>query len=299
MPRRRQAFNIVCLAAILALVFAIFVGLVPWRAELAETNYQANLIRLQTLLFEERPQAVLVGSSLTGRLLPSYFQGTALAPMANLGLDGSSPLLGLDLVLRRPPKLVIVEENMLLKPWDSNDESLAAATRQPSFELARRVPFLRACYRPSSVLYTWFKLRRNTGGTGSVPATTKAPTPTASPETAPSPTNGLAFAKETLRRQIQGLNAAGTKVVMMRLPAGSEGSAPESPAFALGEELAREFQLRQVDLVAECGHRGQPVTYTDGMHLTPASAQGVSRLLADLLRADPVTASTQPGPHGR
>src|SRR6266496_1401013 len=107
MSRNSHALRILGLSAAFGVILVIFGSVTPWRAELAETNFQANLIRVQAFLFDPLPRAVLVGSSISGRLLPSYFAQTSLAPFANLGLDGSGPSLGLDFVLQRPPPLVL------------------------------------------------------------------------------------------------------------------------------------------------------------------------------------------------
>src|SRR5437660_7207526 len=115
MSRNRQVLCILGLATFLLAAFGVVTWLAPWRAELAENNFQANLIRLQAFLFDPPPRAVLVGSSLSGRLLPRFFEGTELAPVANLGLDGLSPVFGLKTVARRPPPLVLIEENTLLR----------------------------------------------------------------------------------------------------------------------------------------------------------------------------------------
>jgi len=292
MPRNRQALRIVWLAALLAALFALFVRLIPWRAELAETNFQANLIRLESFLFDPPPHAVVVGSSFTGRLLPDYFQSTPLAPVANLGLDGSSPTFGLALTLRRPPPIVLVEENTLLLPWDANDDLLSAATNSVQFRLSRSFPMLRARSRPSSVLYSWLKLRRR--GTEGAPSESLQ----FQPQTDVSRDTGAAAAKPTpptpagdvLRAEMKELLARGSRIVLFRLPAGPPSLVEDNAAYGLGEQLAREFHLKELNLVAECYRRREVPVYTDGMHLTPGSARQLSRLLAQLLAESDLTA---------
>ncbi len=285
MTGNRQALRIIALFAALAGSFYLLLLVGPWRAELAETNYQANLIRLQTFLFAHSPKSVLVGSSLSGRLLPRYFHQTQLAPIANLGLDGSGPLFGLDIVLRQPPPVILVEANILLQPHDANDDMLAAATESVGFRLARYVPLLRADARPSSILYTWFKLRRKTA--------------TANPAPAPAPPRPNAFeageisapnpkeqdGKEKLRAQFRALQQRGCRVILVRLPTGWKYNPTNHPSLAFADELAHEFNLPQLDLLGECSSRGQVLSYTDGLHLTPAAAQEVSRVLAQLVPA--------------
>lgn len=286
MSRNWQALCILGLASLLMAGYAAFVRVVPWHAELAETNFQANLIRLQAFLFDGPPRTVLLGSSLSGRLVPDYFDRTQLAPLANLGLDGSSAAFGLDLVVARPPAMVIIEENTLLRTGDANDTLLAATLHSFGFRLSRHFPVLRAQYRLSSVLYAWLKLRVDRGR-GSIPVTPSAAIKGAeSSGLATSGETSLRAVKDRLRAQIQALRAQGCRIVLVRLPAGYHSGSLNGDAFRLGDDLAKEFSLRQVDLEAELSGRGDRPRYTDGMHLTPASARATSLLLAELLAKD-------------
>jgi hypothetical protein len=298
MSPNRQTLCIICLSALLVAGYAIFARVAPWRAKLAETNFQANLIRLQAFLFDPQPRAVLVGSSISGRLLPDYFDKTQLAPMANLGLDGSSALFGLDLTLTRPPQVVIVEVNTLLKQPDANDQLLAATIHSPSFRLSGYLPILRAQSRPSSMLYSWLKLRRNNPAAISPDVPPAAPPtsafslqPSALPHSAPtipSPSSEASYAatRDRLRAQIQALRTRGCHIVLVRLPAGHQSASDNQATHDFCDNLAQEFNLRQLDLGAELSSRGRPISYTDGMHLTPSSAREASRLLAELLAND-------------
>jgi hypothetical protein len=254
-----------------------------WRAELAETNFQANLIRLQAFAIGPPPKAVIVGSSLSGRLLPSYFENTWLSPVANLGLDGSSASFGLGLSAERPPGLVLVELNTILKPHDNNDELLDSTVRSFGFQLSRRLPPLQARGRPSSVLYSWIKSHQR-GRPGSEPL--PAPSVVASkPETqGASPIQNTQLVRDEIRAQIQKLVSLGSRVVLVRLPWGNRNEA-SNPAFEFGGDLARELKLAQIDLEQECARRGHVLRYTDGLHLAPASAREASRTLAELAAA--------------
>jgi hypothetical protein len=285
MTRNRQVLHILWLALLLTAGFALVARMVSGRAELAETNSQANEIRLQHFLFDKPPQAVLVGSSLFGRLLPSCFDDTPLAPVASLGLDGSAPVFGLDLVLKRPPPLVFVEVNTLLLPPNSNEEVLLDTMRGLRFRAARFLPVLRADYRPSSVLYSWLKSRRTqtrefTPRPDDTAAATNAP---AEVSLAPFDAAGAPEAKEKLRRQIQTLRDRGCRVILVRMPASHRFTPANNPSFAFGDELAREFNLPLYDLDDECARRGFPVKYTDGVHLSAQSAREAAQVLAELV----------------
>jgi hypothetical protein len=283
MSRNRQAFSILWLAILLALAYGLLARAGLWRAQLAETNFQANLIRLQTFYFEPPPHSVLVGSSMTGRLLPSYFEGTSLARIANLGLDGSGSLFGLELVRTNPVPVVIIEENTFLRPPNSNETLLAATLAGFNFRLSKYVPLLRAKSRPSSILYTWLKLRSKQGAVG---ITTEPPASAESDTNSlPSPSEDASYkaVHNQLRDGIKQLIEHGCRVVLLRLPSGRGVASPNDQAAALSEALMREFNLVRVDLGKESANRGEPLTYTDGVHLTASSARQASRLLAEVL----------------
>jgi hypothetical protein len=296
MTRNRQALTIVWLALCLLAAFGLLAAAPFWRAELAETNFQANLIRLQGFLFDKPPQTVLVGSSITGRLVPSYFQNTSLAPLANLGLDGSGTLFGLGLALSNPPPVVVLEENTFLRPANDNEQLLEATLREPTFHLAKYLPILRARSRPSSVLYTWLKQHSREGGnskpenelvrTNSPGKGLRGPSTTADPDEV----------RKVLRTEIGELIKHGSRVVLMRLP--SQRATTNDPAFALSELLAREFKLLHVDLDAECTSRGRTMTFTDGIHLSVNSAREASRVLAELISEKKANALAKRGDKG-
>jgi hypothetical protein len=280
MSRNRQALRILWLAALLAVAYGLLARAGLWQAELAETNFEANLIRLQTFLFEKPPHAVLVGSSMTGRLLPSYFNGTRLAPTANLGLDGSGTLFALELVRTNPVPVVILEENTFLTPPGSNEQLLAQTLSGFNFRLSKYLPLLRAKSRPSSALYTWLKLRGREGTTAASPEPRTPSTSAVAPLPGPSEDAASEAVHVQLRNGIKQLLEHGCRVVLLRLPSYQP---THDRASALSEALAREFNLVRVDLAQECASRGELLTYTDGIHLSAGSARQASRLLAEVL----------------
>ncbi|HEY9175320.1 MAG TPA: hypothetical protein VI136_23795 [Verrucomicrobiae bacterium] len=285
MSRNRQVLHILGLTLLLASGFALVARVAAWRAEIAETNSQANVIRLQAFLFDASPRAVLVGSSLFGRLLPSCFEGTPITPVANLGLDGSGAVFGLDLVLRRPPPLVFVEVNTLLNPSNANEEVMADTLRSLHFRAAKFLPVLRADFRPSSILYSWAKSQRTqTREFTPRPNANSAPTnPPAQVSLAPFNAAGSPEIRAKLRSQIRALQDRGCRVILVRMPASHRFTSANNASFALGDELAKELKLPQYDLDDECVRRGIAVKYTDGVHLSPQAAREAARVLAELV----------------
>ena len=268
------------------IVLAALVGVGVWslayrwlpRAELAETNFQANLIRLQSWRLEAPPPNVIIGSSIAGRLLPGNFAGTPLASMANLSLDGSGPELGLRLVLARsnPPPRVFIEFHRLGKPWNANDDTLLAALREPGFALAGAVPGLRADARPTTLLYAWLKRRQD-----------PPPTPASHPATnavVRSVAAGAFVRPEWFGHfagQVAELRQRGCEVILIRMPVGRENPAAAEAAND-ADALAHDLGLRLVDLNREAIRRGLNLSYTDGLHLSSGSARQICSLLAEL-----------------
>jgi hypothetical protein len=293
MPRNRQALWVLWLTLFLAIGFALLLRLTSWHAVLAEANSQANLIRLQSFYFNPPPRTVLVGSSFIARLLPEYFENTGLAPVANLGLDGSSSEVGLHLLEARPPPLVIVEVNSFLRPPDSNDAMLLSAVHSFRFRLSRYLVLLRAQSRPSSILFSWLKTRRGdpVGTPGPTAAATRQPPPTLTP-------NSVALdprvAADVLRGHLHSLAGRGSGLVLVSLPTGARQGSGEDSATRLGKELSTELRLPFLDLGAECVSRGITLGYSDGHHLGAASAKDISKMLAEMAARLPTDAQPRP-----
>jgi hypothetical protein len=83
----------------------------------ATTTGDGSLYTLNRYFAGATPDVVMVGSSLTFRLSEAYFTSTNLR---NLALAGGSPATGLAIVARQehPPKLILVETNVLSRPID-------------------------------------------------------------------------------------------------------------------------------------------------------------------------------------
>lgn len=257
-----------------ATALVLWTVLRPWlpKSELAENSFQANRIRLQAWQLDARPSAVLVGSSLTGRLLPTYFRETPLKSMGNLGLDGSGPELGFRLLLQcsNVPPLVLVEGHRLSKRWGTNDGLLLQELDSLSTRLARRVPAFRAEMRPSSMLYSWVKQHSKGGSVR--PESSRPGGPVEEPEP------GWEQRQEEYIRQLRN---RGADVRIFRLPAGRENLRGPNDPDIIGD-LARKWGLPYLQIEQECRRRGIELHYTDGLHLSPDSARTVSAVLAEL-----------------
>jgi hypothetical protein len=281
MDQSRQAKRILAAAGLLIAGWCLVLKLTGWRAEFAENNWQANQIRLQRYLFAEKaPRVVLLGSSVTGRLLTEYFQRTSLSNIANLGLDGSGPFLGSAIVQRRNdlPQIVLVETYLVQKPWTANDTLLLNSVDDFSQWLARWAPVLRAENRPTTLLYSRLKRRKDAFGK---PASQSAAAK-AVPSTIP------AAEREAAGKQFQnalaGLQQRGVKIAFVRYPTGQplddlrQPLPPDDPAVRMSQALGVPL-LDPAQATAEVDHE---LTYTDGFHLTSDSARLIAHVLADL-----------------
>jgi hypothetical protein len=280
MNRASQSRWIIALAAVAVLSWQVGSRWWPHPA-LAETNYHANRLRLEAWFLDPVPSNVLAGSSISGRLLPSYFAGTPLASMANLGLDGSGPLTALDCLLRRAtndpagavPHRIFLEIHRLDRVPDANDRLLLETADDASLTLARTVPATRAANRPSTLAYAWLKERRPGGGTG-------VPEPGGDSRVLLGDEPWL----DAVMARVAALRRLGCEVWLLRLPVGRENPS-EAAAANFADALARRTGLGLVDLFRHAQTTGARLDYTDGLHLTPAAARWVAGALAEAVAA--------------
>lgn len=285
MSPRHHALQIAGLAVVLLVAWRLVLGWTGVRADFADSNYQSNLIRLEDYVGRPTPPpVVLAGSSVTGRLLPRYFADTPTPDVGNLGLDGSSALLGLEVIGAGTalPRVVLVETYLLGRPWGGNDDVLVRALDGAGVRLARADPVFRAATRPSALLYSWLKSR--------APADAGRPAPTAS--TTPPPAAGGPVADpdplpDRWRRAMVRLRDAGVRVVLVDIPLGREEGAGPPAGEDFPGRVARELGLERIDLRTALASAGVVPAYTDGLHLDVPTARRAAALLAGRLAADP------------
>jgi hypothetical protein len=278
--RARQSLLILAVAAVFCAAWSLALRALP-RPALAETNYEANRLRIENWLLGPPAPAVVVGTSLSGRLLPGYFDDTPLAGMANLGLDGACPETGLKLALMRQPtpKLVLLEVQYLSKPPARNDQQLLELATGVGLQVSKYLPLTRADARPSTVLYGWLKERqRDDSSHRGEPVATRPERGSAAPTEMVEDPDWRQRIEPLIRR----LEDADSRVMLLRLPAGRRN--PSNPEAANeADTIAAELGVPLLDLLRIGRQRGLEITYSDGLHLTPSSARAVSRLLAEQL----------------
>ena len=268
-----QSLKIFAVALVLCSLWTIARSRLP-KPELGETNYTANRLRIERFLETPAPRCLIVGTSIAGRLLPSYFEGSNFENIVNLGLDGASPITGLLLALEQDytPRLILLEAHRLQNPIDSNDGQLLALSRGMDQHFHQHVTLTKAESRPTTVLYSFLKSRQGAGG-----AQLAANRQTNNVTEISKPGEKR---DELLLDTIQALQARGSKVVLLRLPVGRENPAdPKAEDYI--DLSAQQLGLPIIDLYRQSIGWENPVSYSDGLHLAPESARRLAKTLAE------------------
>jgi hypothetical protein len=269
-----QSLKIFAVALVLCSLWTIARSRLP-KPELGETNYTANRLRIERFLETPAPRCLIVGTSIAGRLLPSYFEGSNFENIVNLGLDGASPITGLQLALGQtnPPAVILLEAHRLQNPTSVNDEQLLAISQGMDHNFHQHVTLTKAENRPTTVLYSYLKSRQGAGraqpaADGQKNNVTEISKPSEKPK--------------ELVDMIQALQARGSKVVLLRLPVGREN--PADPKAEDDIDLsAQQLGLPIIDLYRQSIGWEDPVSYSDGLHLDPESARRLAKTLAEHL----------------
>lgn len=137
--------SIICFLFI-ALCYSLLIALVPNRG-IGTHQWQENQIRAHQFLYEKISDTVIVGTSLSARiLLDSLKTVSSCAFSACVVEDG----LRLILSKEETPRYVLIETNYMLRP--SNGEILKANTQGPLPVLRRFIPLLREQNSPICLL---------------------------------------------------------------------------------------------------------------------------------------------------
>ena len=248
--------------------------LVGGRTAKSESNFFSSIARIQTGAAEPVAEVFLVGSSLTGRF-PS--RSAEFRDVANLGCDGENAAVvmrAIDKGILPLPPVLVIEGNTLYRELNPSGSVVAGIMDSPWFKVGRKVPNLGATARPSAFAYSILLERK----IGSADDGEKAPLPVDSQpviasgtDVTPLPQNAADLVAE-LSQLIARFQSKGTKILIVQLP---PGAAPESMYTRLPYALSQQAGVPILDL-----SRNLPpgsVTYTDGIHMAPASAAAALR----------------------
>ncbi len=275
--------QILALAVLLCLGYGGALSLLGWQTELAENNLQSNLLRILKYYNEPSQEVVLAGTSITGRLLPSFFEEKDVK-VASLGLDGGTTLFALEVFANRKllPKRLLVETNLLFRNKGENDKLLAEALDSGTSRMSRWFPLFRPEYRVSAVIYTLIKKAHDAKSAHTPPPPSGAVATEVAKHATPSgpPSEAESRAYREVSECLRAIQKRGVEIALVRIPSGKDW---ERPASGLSRQLAKELNLRFIDLGPIIAAHGEGMVFTDGVHLSLGSAKLV---VAELLDED-------------
>jgi hypothetical protein len=277
----------------LALCFAaqsLALRAVGGRTTKSESNFFSSLGRIQAGALG-KPEAMVLGSSITGRL-PDRAQG--FYGWANMGCDGGSAVDALramdEGILPNAPNLII-EANTLQLALDSKPTEIGQAMRTPWFKVGLRVSALAAYARPAAFVYSKLLARRI--GEFSDPelnedlGVSSSPSDVANSTEFPmtrSEDDLIAEMSSILRR----LQDKGSRTFIVWLPPARADQSPP-PHWIL--EMAHRSGSAYWDLGQDA--RPGTVVLTDGVHMAAHSAAKAMVSLMKVLREQSQTEEHQ------
>jgi hypothetical protein len=276
--------EIVVVAILLLACYAIFQRLTGTSAVLLESNLQTNLARVSRYLNASKVDTVLVGSSMTGRLLPSYFKNEGM-DISNLGLDGCHSPFGLEIILMRKdlPKRVLIETASLDHDPNANEKTVREAIQTPNFKIGRAVEAFRPENRPLSLLYWWCKQLsdRKPGGSSHPAFINDKQNADLSSKSAKSERVESDLAIEEI---LITLKKRGVDVRLLSIPHADGWGMPQSGRIT---KISTEVGIPILEPGVEIAKRTDTLRFTDGAHLDVASATLISQEIARMLRSQP------------
>ncbi|MFT3990498.1 MAG: hypothetical protein QM680_03720 [Luteolibacter sp.] len=243
----------------------------------SESNYFSSVARLQAETQKKSPRAILLGSSLTGRLAD---RGGKHPEIANLGCDGGSAVITLramDQGKIPTAPWIIIEANTLGFALENRGSDIANAINSKWFDIGKTVPNLSATARPSAFGYSWLMARGSQNDPASS-ATLNLPTrpiqllPVDYPDLSPAEHALVEELSEILAR----LREKGCRFLIVQFPAGDLDD-------AILTKIPTAFAARSGAPYWDINDQLPPgaVNYTDGRHLDGPSAK---KLMNTLLR---------------
>lgn len=250
------------------------------RTTKSESNYFSSIARIQTGAAKPIAKVFLAGSSLTGRF-PS--RSKEFPEVANLGCDGESATVvmrAIDKGILPLPHVLVIEGNTLYKDQGAGNSLVGGVMNSTWFQLGCKVPNLGATARSSAFAYS-ILLERKVGRADSGEKTrlpVEAIPVIQNKSDAPALTEDYENLTDELTEIAARLQTRGAKLLIVQLP---PGAPPESPNTRIPYELSRKAKIPILDLAKDLPPGA--VTYTDGIHMAPASAAAALRSIMDAL----------------
>jgi hypothetical protein len=253
---------------------SLALNLVEGRTTKSESNFFSSIARIQTGAAEPVADVFLLGSSLTGRF-PS--RSAEFTDVANLGCDGENAAVvmrGIDKGILPLPPVLVIEGNTLYRELSPTGSVVAGVIDSSWFKVGRKVPNVGATARPSAFAYSILlerKVGRADDGEKAPLAVDSKPVIASATDVTHLPQDAEDLVSE-LSQLIKRFQSKGTKILIVQLP---PGAAPESLNTRLPYALSQQAGVPILDL-----SRNLPpgtITYTDGIHMAPASAAATLR----------------------
>lgn len=236
------------------------------QADYAESNLQANLARISTYFFQPTPENLILGSSLSGRLLPKFFLECGRS-FGTLAMDGAGVPMGLELLPAKQemPQRLFLEANSLFFRSPANEQTLREAIQNPVFRLGEFFYFCRPQSRPSALLYSLLKHAREAreSGTSGLP-----------PSEGP---GGTEITREMDGHLLRQIGPEKMQIFLVVIPSGRGETMPGPAARNLAAEMNARWIFPREHLQSE----GKELRYTDGLHLDQNSARRVCRVILE------------------
>ena len=235
----------------------------------SESNFFSSIGRIQAGTVG-KPEVMLLGSSITGRL-PDRAQG--FAGFANMGCDGGSAvdaLRAMDREILPLAPLLVVEANTLGRELDGQSSEVAGAMASRWFRVGMKAPAFSAYARPAAFFYS-ILLARKIGDYGDPMKGASLGVESRPLGLEPKAGLGLSPREAELKDEfvaiVRRLAARGVKVVFVWMPPGrSYGSdIPDWIHVTITESGSLWWDL---------GHEADPtlITLTDATHMSAPSA---------------------------
>lgn len=124
----------------------------------ATHQFQDNLIKAHHFLYEDITDTILVGTSLSARIIPD-----SIPSITSLSFSGCSVEDGLRIIKRKRifPKVLLIEINLLFR--EPNTYFLTTVTDGPLSILRKYLPSLREQYAPICIISPLFMKSYNSG----------------------------------------------------------------------------------------------------------------------------------------
>lgn len=251
------------------------------RTTKSESNFFSSLGRIQAGTVG-KPEVMLLGSSITGRL-PDRANG--FGGFANMGCDGGSAvdaLLAMDRGILPLAPILVIEANTLNRALDARPSEVGLAMTRPWFKVGTELPLLSAYARPSAFAYSKLLAHKIGGFDSTNDEDLKVSSVPGDPEIPSEPIQDEERALiNRLVPAIARMQQDGTRIVFVWLPPGRGVGIP-APAWI--RALVAESESEWWDIGNDCDR--SLVTLTDGTHMSaPSAARTVVTLRKGLAAA--------------